>query len=231
MILLSANQIFKSYGKKDALVHALNGVTLQILKGEMAAIMGKSGSGKSTLLNIMGGLLSADSGTLEFDGKVLQTTSRRELTLYRRNQVGFVVQYFALIPDLTIYENVALPLRYQNIPNRTVSRMTRSVLEQMGIGDKEKAYPDELSGGQQQRAAIARAIVKKPQLLLADEPTGALDEATEDEVLEIFQNLKREGMTIVMVTHDDKVAQTCDRVVYLKDGKCVGDDKMSDRDR
>lgn len=221
MILLSANQIFKSFGKKDATVHALNGVTLQIQKGEMAAIMGKSGSGKSTLLNIMGGLLSADAGTMEFDGKILQTTSRRELTLYRRNQVGFVVQYFALIPDMTVYENVALPLRYQKIPRRTVTQMTRSVLEQMGIGDKEKAYPDELSGGQQQRAAIARAIVKKPQLLLADEPTGALDEATEDEVLEIFRELKREGMTIVMVTHDDKVAQTCDRVVYLRDGKCV----------
>lgn len=219
MILLKANQIYKTYGKKDALVHALNGASIQIQKGEMVAIMGKSGSGKSTLLNIIGGLTTMDNGTLEFNGEPLNISSRKKLTQYRKKHVGFVVQYFALVPDLTVFENVRLPLRYQGLPYGNTVHAVYHVLSELGIKDKEKFYPDELSGGQQQRVAIARAIVKNPELLLADEPTGALDEATEEDVLHIFKKLKRQGMTIVIVTHDDKVAEVCDRIVYLRDGK------------
>lgn len=219
MALLRAEQIYKSYGKKDAQVHALKGASIQVAQGEMVAIMGKSGSGKSTMLNILGGLLKMDQGSLEFNGKRIDSFGRRELALYRREHVGFVVQYFALIPDLTVYENVALPLRYQKIPSRQIKKMTLEILDQMGIAEKRKAYPDELSGGQQQRVAIARAIVKKPELILADEPTGALDEATEDEVMRFLVGMKEQGRTLVIVTHDEKVAEQCDRIVYFRDGK------------
>lgn len=221
MVLLSANQIYKSFGKKEARVEALRGVSLQINQGEMVAITGKSGSGKSTLLNIAGGMMSMDSGSLVFRENVVNMANRKALTLYRRNHVGFVVQYFALIPDLTVFENVALPLRYQGISGQKVKNMTKDVLEQMGVLDKQKFYPDELSGGQQQRVAIARAIVKNPELILADEPTGALDERTGEEVLHVFLELKKAGRTVVIVTHDEKAAEYCDRMITLKDGQVV----------
>ena len=162
-----------------------------------------------------------DSGSLVFRENVVNMANRKALTLYRRNHVGFVVQYFALIPDLTVFENVALPLRYQGISGQKVKNMTKDVLEQMGVLDKQKFYPDELSGGQQQRVAIARAIVKNPELILADEPTGALDERTGEEVLHVFLELKKAGRTVVIVTHDEKAAEYCDRMITLKDGQVV----------
>ena len=218
MKLLSAENVYKTFGIKDAAVQALQGVSLEVEEGEMVAIMGKSGSGKSTLLNVLGGLMKMDSGSLRFRGELLDFSNRKVLTHYRRNCVGFVVQYFALISDLNVYDNVMLPLRYQGIPGKQAGKMAEAALEMLGILEKRKAYPDELSGGQQQRAAIARAIVKNPDLILADEPTGALDEATGDEVMRIFRSLQESGKTILIVTHDDKVAECCDRIVYLKDG-------------
>lgn len=220
-MLLKMNQVSKSFGKKDAVVHALDDVSVEIEKGEYVAIMGKSGSGKSTLLNIMGGLMGMDSGEIIYNGEPLDFSKRKVLTHYRRNEVGFIIQYFALIDDMTVYENIALSLRYKNYSKKKSKKIIYSTLEELGIAEKAKAFPNELSGGQQQRVAIARAIVKEPQIILADEPTGALDEANEQEVMNLFKNLNEKGITIVLVTHDDFVASCCDRTIHLRDGKVI----------
>ena len=187
-------------------------------KGEMVAVMGKSGSGKSTLLNILGGLMTMDEGELYVDGKKVDFRKKKYLLNYRRREVGFVVQYFALIDDMNVYRNVSLPLRYQGIPRAKIKQRTTKMLQHLGIEEKAKAYPGELSGGQQQRAAIARALVKNARIILADEPTGALDEGTGDDVMKLFQRLKKKDRAIIIVTHDNKVAEYCDRIVYLRDG-------------
>ena len=184
--------------------------------------MGKSGSGKSTLLNILGGMMSVDSGEYLYDGKAVNFKNQRELTGFRRNEVEFVVQYFALADDLNVFHNVALPLKYQGVPRKKVKQMVRDALQQLGIADKEKAYPSELSGGQQQRVAIARAVVKQSKMILADEPTGALDEATGEEVQNIFRQLNESGIAVIVVTHDRKVAENCDRIIFVKDGVVCG---------
>ena len=215
--------IHKTFGKKEACVKALQGVSLTIGEGEMVAVMGKSGSGKSTLLNILGGMMSMDRGRYLYDGKEITGRSQRELTHFRRNEVGFVVQYFALVDDLNVFKNIALPLKYQGYSRKKTANMVNEVLHMLEIEDKAKSYPDELSGGQQQRVAIARAIVKQPQLILADEPTGALDEVTGEGIMKIFRELNKMGKTVVIVTHDNKVSEACDRIVYLKDGRVVGD--------
>lgn len=219
--MLKLTGIYKAFGKKDARVEALRGVDMEIHRGEMVAIMGKSGSGKSTLLNICGALMRPDQGEYRFDGKVLELDKQKVLTKMRKDHIGFVVQYFALIEDMNVFENVALPLRYQKLPRREIRSRVTEALKLLEIEDKIKAYPDELSGGQQQRVAIARAIVKNPQLLLADEPTGALDEATEESVMEVFEQIHLMGKTLIIVTHDEKVADRCDRIIYLRDGRIV----------
>lgn len=220
---IQVHDLYKTFGKKDACVRALQGASLTVWQGEMVAVMGKSGSGKSTLLNILGGMMSAERGTYLYDGKEVTGKSQRELTRFRRNEVGFVVQYFALVDDLDVFHNVALPLKYQGYPGRRIAHMVREVLQKLELQNKVKAYPGELSGGQQQRVAIARAVVKRPHLILADEPTGALDEATGEGIMKVFRELSDKGKTVVIVTHDRKVAEACDRVIYLKDGKVTGD--------
>ena len=202
-------------------VHALRGASLSVDKGEMVAVMGKSGSGKSTLLNILGGLMTMDEGELRVGGKKVDFRKKKYLLNYRRREVGFVVQYFALIDDMNIYKNVSLPLRYQGIPRAKIRQRTTKMLRNLGIEEKAKSYPGELSGGQQQRAAIARALVKNAKIILADEPTGALDEDTGNDVMKLFQRLKMKDRAIIIVTHDSKVAEYCDRIVYLKDGANV----------
>lgn len=216
--MIELKNVYKSFGKNDAKVEALKGIDLSISEGEMVAVMGKSGSGKSTLLNILGGLMSFDSGCYEYNGKPLNTHSQRELTKFRRNEIGFVVQYFALVDDLNIFQNVALPLKYQGYSTGSIKKMVTEALCRLEISDKAKAYPSELSGGQQQRAAIARAIVKNPGIILADEPTGALDEATGEAVSDIFHKLNDSGKTVIIVTHDAKVAGNCKRIINLRDG-------------
>lgn len=218
MAYIEAKGIHKTFGKGDAAVHALRGVSLSVDKGEMIAVMGKSGSGKSTLLNILGGLMTMDEGELYVDGKKVDFRKKKYLLNYRRREVGFVVQYFALIDDMNVYRNVSLPLRYQGIPRAKIKQRTTKMLQHLGIEEKAKAYPGELSGGQQQRAAIARALVKNARIILADEPTGALDEGTGDDVMKLFQRLKKKDRAIIIVTHDNKVAEYCDRIVYLRDG-------------
>ena len=221
MAYIEAKDIHKTFGKGDAAVHALRGVSLSVDKGEMVAVMGKSGSGKSTLLNILGGLMTMDEGELRVGGKKVDFRKKKYLLNYRRREVGFVVQYFALIDDMNIYKNVSLPLRYQGIPRAKIRQRTTKMLRNLGIEEKAKAYPGELSGGQQQRAAIARALVKNAKIILADEPTGALDEDTGNDVMKLFQRLKMKDRAIIIVTHDSKVAEYCDRIVYLKDGANV----------
>ena len=221
MAYIEANNIHKTFGKGDAAVHALRGASLSVDKGEMVAVMGKSGSGKSTLLNILGGLMTMDEGELRVGGKKVDFRKKKYLLNYRRREVGFVVQYFALIDDMNIYKNVSLPLRYQGIPRAKIRQRTTKMLRNLGIEEKAKSYPGELSGGQQQRAAIARALVKNAKIILADEPTGALDEDTGNDVMKLFQRLKMKNRVIIIVTHDSKVAEYCDRIVYLRDGANV----------
>ena len=221
MAYIEAKNIHKTFGKGDAAVHALRGASLSVDKGEMVAVMGKSGSGKSTLLNILGGLMTMDEGELRVGGKKVDFRKKKYLLNYRRREVGFVVQYFALIDDMNVYKNVSLPLRYQGIPRAKIKQRTTKMLRNLGIEEKAKSYPGELSGGQQQRAAIARALVKNAKIILADEPTGALDEDTGNDVMKLFQRLKMKNRVIIIVTHDSKVAEYCDRIVYLRDGANV----------
>ena len=221
MAYIEAKNIHKTFGKGDAAVHALRGASLSVDKGEMVAVMGKSGSGKSTLLNILGGLMTMDEGELRVGGKKVDFRKKKYLLNYRRREVGFVVQYFALIDDMNVYKNVSLPLRYQGIPGVKIRQRTTKMLRNLGIEEKAKSYPGELSGGQQQRAAIARALVKNAKIILADEPTGALDEDTGNDVMKLFQRLKMKNRAIIIVTHDSKVAEYCDRIVYLRDGANV----------
>ena len=221
MAYIEAKNIHKTFGKGDAAVHALRGASLSVDKGEMVAVMGKSGSGKSTLLNILGGLMTMDEGELRVGGKKVDFRKKKYLLNYRRREVGFVVQYFALNDDMNVYKDVSLPLRYQGIPGAKIRQRTKKMLRNLGIEEKAKSYPGELSGGQQQRAAIARALVKNAKIILADEPTGALDEDTGNDVMKLFQRLKMKKRAIIIVTHDSKVAEYCDRIVYLRDGANV----------
>lgn len=216
--MIELRNIYKTFGKKEARVEALRGVNVSVREGEMVAVMGKSGSGKSTLLNILGGMMSFDRGEYIYDGKTVNFKSQRELGRFRRNEIGFVVQYFALVEDLNVFQNVALPLKYQGLPSKKIRAKVMDTLQELGISDKAKYYPSELSGGQQQRTAIARAIVKQPRVILADEPTGALDEATGEEVQGIFRELNSKGKTIIIVTHDARVAGICERRIFLRDG-------------
>ena len=225
MNIIEVKDIYKTFGKREGVVRALNGVNLSVKQDEMVAIMGKSGSGKSTLLNILGGMMSFDKGEYYCDGELVDFKSQRKLTGFRRDKVGFVVQYFALVDELNVFQNVALPLKYQGYSRGKMKKEVLAALTELGIADKAKAYPTELSGGQQQRVAIARAIVKKPDIILADEPTGALDERTGEEVISILRRLNEGGRTVIVVTHDLKVAESCDRIVYIKDGVACEDCK------
>ncbi len=217
--MIEMKGVRKTFGKKEARVEALRGIDLSISQGEMVAIMGKSGSGKSTLLNILGGMMPMDDGAYLYQGRQIAGLGQKALARFRRDEIGFVVQYFALVDDLNIFQNVALPLKYQGHSKKAIREMVMDALGELEIAEKAKAYPCELSGGQQQRASIARAIVKRPSLILADEPTGALDEATGEAVQEIFRRLNGQGRTVVIVTHDARVAGSCGRMVSLKDGR------------
>ncbi|MEN9201980.1 MAG: ABC transporter ATP-binding protein [Thermostichus sp. DG_1_6_bins_120] len=212
----------KIYRLPEGSFQALYDIDLEIEAGEYCAIMGPSGSGKSTLMNLIGCLDRPSSGRYWLDGVEVSTLSDRELAQVRNQKIGFVFQQFHLLPVLTALENVMLPLAYNGIPEPEQRRRAAQALEQVGLGHKLHQRPAQLSGGQQQRVAIARAIVNRPRLLLADEPTGALDSQTSQEVLNIFADLHQQGMTIAMVTHDIKVAQAAQRIIRVSDGRLLG---------
>jgi putative ABC transport system ATP-binding protein len=215
----------KTYFKPDGavMVEALRGINLTIRKGEYVAIMGASGSGKSTLMNVLGCLDRATSGEYLLSGQNVNELSDEELSQFRGRTIGFVFQAFNLIPQLNVEENVAVPLFYQNVDKHNRNRRAVEALQLVGLADRLGHRPRELSGGQQQRVAIARALVTSPVILMADEPTGNLDSKTGAAILDTLDRLHREGMTIIMVTHDDNVAARCERIVRLKDGLIESD--------
>ncbi|MBI3267616.1 MAG: ABC transporter ATP-binding protein [Planctomycetes bacterium] len=203
-------------------VAALDGLSLSVPKGEFVAIMGPSGSGKSTLLNLIGGLDTPSEGELWLDGKQVQGLTDDELTLFRRRNIGFIFQFFNLLPTLTASENVALPLLLDGRPREEAGRRAEELLEVVGLSGRREHRPDQLSGGQRQRVAIARALSTKPSLLLADEPTGNLDSKVGAEILELLkESNQRLGLTIAMVTHDAHAAAYGHRIIRLRDGKIV----------
>ncbi|MFA5302041.1 MAG: ABC transporter ATP-binding protein [Bacteroidales bacterium] len=215
--MIHLRDINKTYYNGAAL-HVLKGLNLQIDKGEFVAIMGSSGSGKSTLLNIIGILDDYDSGSYHLNGKLIKDLSEKNSAVYRNNMLGFVFQSFNLITFKTALENVALPLYYQGIRRNKRNKIAMEYLDRMGLTEWADHLPSELSGGQKQRIAIARALVTNPQVILADEPTGALDSQTSIEVMEILQQVNREGMTIVMVTHDPEMAAMSHKIIKIRDG-------------
>ncbi|MEE2972367.1 MAG: ABC transporter ATP-binding protein [Planctomycetota bacterium] len=215
----------KHYYKPDGsiLVEALRGIDLTIPAGQYCAIMGSSGSGKSTLMNILGCLDRPTKGRYLLDGLDVSTLDDTSLSQARGERIGFVFQAFNLISELTIVENVEVPLFYQSVPRQKRLELARTSLERVGLGDRLGHRPSELSGGQQQRAAIARSLVTNPAILMADEPTGNLDSQTGQAILSLFDELHRAGLTVIMVTHDDSIANRCERVVRLTDGEISSD--------
>lgn len=213
-----ARNIHRIYKVGDEEVHALRGVDVSIEKGEYAAIVGPSGSGKSTLMHIIGCLDSPSSGSVAIDGHEVAEMDETVLAGVRNRRIGFVFQSFNLLARLSILENVALPLMYARVPRLERMERARAALEAVGLGDRMRHKPNQLSGGQKQRAAIARALINNPALLLADEPTGALDSKTGDSVLAMFEEIASRGTTIVVVTHDPDIAHRCKRIIHIRDG-------------
>jgi putative ABC transport system ATP-binding protein len=217
--VISLKDIHKIYRTGEIEVHALRGVSVQVERGEFVAVMGPSGSGKSTMMNIIGCLDRLTSGSYILDGVDVSTMSKNDLADTRNMKIGFVFQAFNLIPRTSAIANVELPMVYAGVPPAERRERARHALEAVGLADKENSFPNQLSGGQQQRVALARAIASNPAIILADEPTGALDSKTAEEIMQIFQQLNRErGITIVLVTHEADIALHAKRLVRFKDG-------------
>lgn len=216
--MIALENIVKQYTMGEQTVKALDGISLQVLEGEFAAIVGPSGSGKSTLMNIIGCLDIADSGAYLFDGQDITSYSERQLAVIRNKRIGFVFQGFNLLGKLNALENVELPLIYQNMGATERHRRAIEALDQVGLAERIKHRPSELSGGQQQRVAIARALVTKPAIILADEPTGNLDSKTGREIMTLFHDMNNNGNTIVLITHDNTIALQAKRHIRIEDG-------------
>ena len=225
MVILETIDLKKTYGKGDTAVNALNGINLKIENGEFAAIVGSSGSGKSTLLHMLGGLDRPTSGKVFVDGKDIFSLGDEELTVFRRRKTGFVFQSYNLVPVLSVYENIVLPIQLDG--GRIDRKYMDEVIDTLGLGSKLNSFPNQLSGGQQQRVAIARALGAKPAIILADEPTGNLDSRTSQDVLGLLKiSGERFSQTIVMITHNEEIAQTADSIIRIEDGRVVGGDGL-----
>ncbi len=221
--LIELKDIYKIYNVGDTEIKANNGINMTIYKGEMVAIIGKSGSGKSTVMNIIGALDTPTSGQYLLDGRDVSQLKGDDLAEIRNRTIGFIFQQYNLLPKQSILDNVGLPLMYAKVGDRERKRRSLEVLRKVGLENKHKSFPTQLSGGQQQRASIARALVAEPSLILADEPTGALDSKTGKEVLDILHNLHEEGNTIVLITHDQAIATEAERIIKISDGAVVYD--------
>ncbi|KXI28421.1 ABC transporter ATP-binding protein [Paraglaciecola hydrolytica] len=222
--LIKVRQAKKVYQMGEEQVWALKGVDLDIQQGEFVAIMGSSGSGKSTMMNLLGCLDIASEGSISLDGVELSKLSKNELATIRNQRIGFVFQQFNLLPRTTALDNVTLPLLYSQVPESEWPARASSCLQKVGLGSRMDHHPSQLSGGQQQRVAIARALVNEPVMILADEPTGALDTQTGLEVMTLFQELNQQGKTIILVTHEPDIAQFASRKLIFRDGELVADE-------
>jgi len=228
--MIDMTDVVKRYTLGGETIYALNHVSLHVEQGEYVAIIGPSGSGKSTLMNIIGCLDTADEGSYLLNGKPIQKYRERQLARVRNRQIGFIFQGFNLLPKLSALENVELPMIYQGVRAGERRRLAREALSRVGLGERMKHRPAQLSGGQQQRCAIARAIAVKPSLILADEPTGNLDKKTGREIMQLFDELHQAGNTLVLITHDPRVAQCAQRVIRIEDGRLYENQEVPDDD-
>ena len=224
--LIEFRHVCKTYQMGDTLIRAANDISMKIERGEFVAIVGQSGSGKSTCMNIIGCLDVPTSGTYLLDGIDISQQSNDALSDVRNQKIGFVFQAFNLIPRTSTLKNVELPMIYGRVPGKARVERAKMLLEKVGLGQRLEHMPNELSGGQKQRVAIARALANEPPILLADEPTGNLDSASTIEIMELFTQLNREGVTVIIVTHEDDVAAFTDRVLWFEDGQLVDDRKV-----
>lgn len=229
MVILTASHLKKYYGKDESLVKALDDVNVSIEDGQFAAVIGTSGSGKSTLLNMLGGLDVPTSGSVQIEGNKLEEMSEEQLTVFRRKRIGFIFQNYNLIPYLTAYENIVLPVRLDG--KKEDKKFLKEIVHFLELDGKLSNYPSHLSGGQQQRVAIARALITKPALLLCDEPTGNLDSRTSDKVIDLLKMTSEKfHQTIVMITHNPEIAQKADRRIRIEDGRIQSDEGADESD-
>ncbi len=217
--MIKLEKVNKIYRSKEISFHALKNINLQINEGEFIAIKGKSGAGKSTLMHILGCVDTFDSGSYFLDGTDISSLDNKSIAIIRNQKMGFVMQDYALISKLSVFDNIAVPLYLGNTPLNQIKVLTQKAASDVGISDQLHKKANQLSGGQQQRAAIARAIVNSPKIILADEPTGALDESTAKDVMELLKKQNENGITVIIITHDDTVASYCNRIVNIVDGK------------
>lgn len=227
--IISLRRVYKTYETGNISVHALKETNLEVYKGEFVAIMGPSGSGKSTLMNLLGCLDRPSGGSYLLEGNEVANLTQMELAIIRNRQIGFVFQTFNLLPRLSVLRNVELPMLYAGVKPAKRKEEALEALERVRLADRVQHRPNEISGGQKQRVAIARALVNKPSIILADEPTGNLDTRSGEEVMELFQELNNEGVTVVLVTHEYNIARHAQRVVNFRDGRLVNDDSVEKR--